>query len=68
VFCPHCHVARHTLLSCRAALAPVISDCHNAVQLIPLVCGQVEDLSNLLNTGEVPNLFDVGDVIAIGES
>eukprot|EP00983_Pelagomonas_calceolata_P128000 1161469-Pelagomonas_calceolata.AAC.23 len=29
---------------------------------------QIEDISNLLNTGEVPNLFDTGDVIAIGEA
>lgn len=29
---------------------------------------QVEDISNLLNTGEVPNLFDTGEVIAIGEA
>jgi len=28
----------------------------------------IEDISNLLNTGEVPNLFDTGDVIAIGEA
>jgi hypothetical protein len=29
---------------------------------------QIEDISNLLNTGEVPNLFDTGDMIAIGEN
>lgn len=29
---------------------------------------QIEDISNLLNTGEVPNLFDTGDTIAIGEA
>jgi hypothetical protein len=29
---------------------------------------QVEDLSNLLNTGEVPNLFDTGELLAIGEA
>eukprot|EP00955_Chlamydomonas_euryale_P086337 364207-Chlamydomonas_euryale.AAC.7 len=27
----------------------------------------VEDISNLLNTGEVPNLFDTGEQMAIGE-
>ena len=29
---------------------------------------QVEDISNLLNTGEVPNLFDTGETLAIGEA
>ncbi len=28
----------------------------------------MEDISNLLNTGEVPNLFDTGEALAIGES
>ncbi|KAJ9518808.1 hypothetical protein QJQ45_026081, partial [Haematococcus lacustris] len=28
----------------------------------------VEDINNLLNTGEVPNLFDVGEALAIGEA
>lgn len=28
----------------------------------------VEDLSNLLNTGEVPNLFDAGERYTIGET
>ncbi|KAG2500939.1 hypothetical protein HYH03_000764 [Edaphochlamys debaryana] len=28
----------------------------------------VEELSSLLNTGEVPNLFDVGEMLAIGET
>lgn len=32
------------------------------------MCPQIEDISNLLNTGEVPNLFDTGDTIAIGEN
>ncbi len=29
---------------------------------------QVEELSSLLNTGEVPNLFDTGEIIAMGET
>ncbi|GAX82307.1 hypothetical protein CEUSTIGMA_g9736.t1 [Chlamydomonas eustigma] len=28
----------------------------------------VEDISNLLNTGEVPNLFDTGEALSIGEA
>lgn len=28
----------------------------------------VEDISNLLNTGEVPNLFDSGEQAGIGEN
>lgn len=28
----------------------------------------VEDLSSLLNTGEVPNLFDQGEAMAVGEA
>jgi dynein heavy chain len=28
----------------------------------------VEDISNLLGTGEVPNLFDTGELLAIGEA
>jgi dynein heavy chain, axonemal len=30
--------------------------------------GMVEDISNLLNTGEVPNLFDASDQVAIAEA
>ena len=30
--------------------------------------GMVEDISNLLNTGEVPNLFDGSDLAQIGEN
>lgn len=29
---------------------------------------QVEDISNLLNTGEVPNLFDTGETLALCEA
>lgn len=31
------------------------------------ICRMVEDLSNLLNTGEVPNLFDASDQVSICE-
>lgn len=31
-------------------------------------CTQVEELSSLLNTGEVPNLFDASEMISIGET
>lgn len=30
--------------------------------------GMVEDISNLLNTGDIPNLFDGSDVAQIGEN
>ncbi len=36
--------------------------------MLPHLRLQIEDISNLLNTGEVPNLFDTSDTIAIGEA